>query len=327
MMTVFTMRNGTLSALLVSAALAFTPTAQAADTVSVGSVDATSANLWPLHIAIKNGYFDAAAIKIDLVFAQSNASVIQQLAAGSYNVAPSAGMVDPIRAIDKGAPVALVRIVIQAPPYALLAKPEIKTIEDLKGKTIIIGGAKDITRIFTERMLAPHGLKSGDYDYVFAGATSARFAALKSGAVDAALLTMPFNFFAEAAGFTNLGFTFAVLPDMPFAGMEVNRPWAEAHGDLLKRFLGAYNKGVAWFYDPKNREAAVKIQMATSKIQQDDVEKAYTFLHDKDLFEPTGEISKRKVGSVIDALRDLGDLPADFKVDSLLLPGVTRISD
>ncbi len=327
MMTVFTMRNGTLSALLVSAALAFAPTAQAADTVSVGSVDATSANLWPLHIAIKNGYFDAAAIKIDLVFAQSNASVIQQLAAGSYNVAPSAGMVDPIRAIDKGAPVALVRIVIQAPPYALLAKPAIKTIEDLKGKTIIIGGAKDITRIFTERMLAPHGLKSGDYDYVFAGATSARFAALKSGAVDAALLTMPFNFFAEAAGFTNLGFTFAVLPDMPFAGMAVNRPWAEAHVDLLKRFLGAYNKGVAWFYDPKNREAAVKIQMATSKIQQDDVEKAYTFLHDKDLFEPTGEISKRKVGSVIDALRDLGDLPADFKVDSLLLPGVTRISD
>jgi ABC-type nitrate/sulfonate/bicarbonate transport system substrate-binding protein len=321
------MRNGTLSALLVSAALAFAPTARAADTVSVGSVDATSANLWPLHIAIKNGYFDAAGIKIDLVFAQSNASVIQQLAAGSYNVAPSAGMVDPIRAIDKGAPVALVRIVIQAPPYALLAKPEIKTIEGLKGKTIIVGGAKDITRIFTERMLAPHGLKSGDYDYVFAGATSARFAALKSGAVDAALLTMPFNFFAEAAGFTNLGFTFAVLPDMPFAGMAVNRPWAEAHVDLLKRFLGAYNKGVAWFYDPKNREAAVTIQMATSKIQRDDVEEAYTFLHDKDLFEPTGEISKRKVGSVIDALRDLGDLPADFKVDSLLLPGVTRISD
>ena len=100
------------------------------------------------------------------------------------------------------------RIVIQAPPYALLAKPEIKNIEDLKGKTIIIGGAKDITRIFTERMLEPHGLKSGDYDLVFAGATSARFAALKSGAVDAAILTVPFNFYAESAGYTNLGFTF-----------------------------------------------------------------------------------------------------------------------
>jgi NitT/TauT family transport system substrate-binding protein len=299
----------------------------AADVVSVGSVDATSANLWPLHIAAKNGYFDDAKLNIDLVFAQSNASVIQQLAAGSYSVAPSAGMVDPIRAIDKGAPVALVRIVIQAPPYALLAKPEIKKIEDLKGKIISIGGLKDITRIFTEQMLEPHGLKSGDYDYVFAGATSARFAALKAGAVDAALLTVPFNFYAESAGFTNLGFTFDYLPDMPFAGMAVNRTWAEANPDILRRFLAAYTRGVAWFDDPKNREAAVQIQVDTSRIARDDVEKSYDFLHDKNLFEPTGVVSKRKVGSVIDALRTLGDLPAGFTVDRVLLPGVTQVTD
>ena len=322
-----TMSGKIVAALIGAAAFAPAVPAWAADTVQVGSVDATSANLWPLHIAVKNGYFDAANIKLDLVFAQSNASVIQQLAAGSYVVAPSAGMVDPIRAIDKGAPVALVRIVIQAPPYALLAKPEIKRIEDLKGKTIIIGGPKDITRIFTERMLAPHGLKSGDYDYVFAGATSARFSALKSGAVDAALLTTPFNFFAESAGFTNLGFTFDYLPDMPFAGMAVNRPWAAAHGDVLRRFLDAYNRGVAFFDDPKNREDVVKLQMDVSKIGQDDVEKAYAFLHGKNLFEPTGKVSRRKVGNVIDALRDLGDLPADFTVDRVLLPGVTQISD
>lgn len=323
------MRKSLLKGVVVAAAVALSPPlhAGAPDIVSVGSVDATSANLWPFHVALKNGYFDAANIKVDLVFAQSNASVIQQLAAGSYAVAPTAGMVDPIRAIDKGAPVALVRIVIQSPPYALLAKPDIKKIEDLKGKTLIIGGAKDITRIFTERMLEPHGLKSGDYDYVFAGATSARFSALKSGAVDAALLTMPFNFFAETAGYTNLGFTFEYLPDMPFAGMAVNRDWAAANGDVLKRFLDAYNKGVAFFDDANNREDVVKLQMEISKIDRGDVEKAYAFLHDKNLFEPTGKVSKRKVGSVIDALRDLGDLPSGFTVDRLLLPGVTQISE
>jgi NitT/TauT family transport system substrate-binding protein len=323
------MRKPALLGLVVAAAaiLSSPPRAIAADVVSVGSVDATSANLWPLHIAVKNGYFAAANLNIDLVFSQSNASVIQQLAAGSYAVAPSAGMVDPIRAIDKGAPVALVRIVIQSPPYALLAKPAIKKIEDLKGKTIIIGGAKDITRIFTERMLEPHGLKSGDYDYVFAGATSARFSALKSGAVDAALLTVPFNFYAETEGFTNLGFTFDYLPAMPFAGMAVNREWAAANTDALKRFLDAYTKGVAFFDDPKNHDDVVKIQMDVSHIGQADVEKAYTFLHDKNLFEPTGKVSKRKVGNVIDALRDLGDLPAGFTVDRALLPGVTQISD
>jgi NitT/TauT family transport system substrate-binding protein len=318
------MING-VAAVVLFALLSFAPAAQAAETVSVGSVDASSANLWPLHIAVKNGYFDATGIKVDLVFAQSNASVIQQLAAGSYQVAPSAGMVDPIRAVDKGAPVALVRIVIQSPPYALLAKPDIRQIEDLKGKTIIIGGPKDITRIFTERMLAPHGLRVGDYDYVFAGATSARFSALKAGAVDAALLTAPFNFFAETSGYRNLGFTFDVLPDMPFAGMAVNQPWAESHAELLKRFLDAYNKGVAWFYDLSNREVAVKLQMDISKIEQDDVERAYSFLHDNKLFEPTGEISRRKLATVVAALHDLGDVSADFPIDRLLLPNVSRI--
>jgi ABC-type nitrate/sulfonate/bicarbonate transport system substrate-binding protein len=316
--------NGSLAAVLLSAAMAFLSTAQAADTISVGSVDPTSANLWPLHIAIKNGYFDAANLKVDLVFAQSNASVIQQLAAGSYDVAPSAGIVDPIRAIDKGAPIALVRIVIQAPPYALLVRSTIKTIAGLKGKTVIVGGAEDVTRIFAERMLAAGGLRPGDYDLVYAGATSARFAALKSGAVDAALLTMPFNFFAESVGYTNLGFTVDYLPHMPFAAMAVNRQWADAHTDALRRFLNAYTRGVAWFYDAKNQENAVKIQMETSKIQREDVEKAYAFLHDKKLFEPTGTISRESLEAAIDALHELGDLPADFKVDSLLLPGVAQ---
>ena len=320
---------GKATAALISGLLALNAAipVRAADKVAVGSVDATSANLWPFRVAMTNGYFAAAGLDIDLVFAQSNASVVQQLAAGSFSVAPTAGMVDPLRAIDKGAPVALVRIVIQAPPYALLAKPAIQRIEDLRGKTISIGGPKDITRIFTERMLAPHGLKPADYDYIFAGATSARFSALKSGAVDAALLTMPYNFFAENAGFGNLGFTFDDLPDMPFAGMAVNREWATAHADALRRFLDAYDKGIAWFDDPQNRDAAVALQMQVGKIAKSDVEKSYAFLHDKRLFESTSVVSRHKVATVIAALRDLGDLPADFSVDRVLLPGVTRVSD
>src|SRR5262245_34156743 len=309
---------------LALAVLAGSP-AWAADTIRIGSVDATSANLWPFYIAQKLGYFDAAEIRTDLVFAQSNASVIQQLAAASYDVAPSAGLVDPIRAIEKGAPLAIVRILLQAPPYALLAKPAIKSLRELKGKTIIIGGAKDITRIFTERMLAPNGLKDGDYDFIFAGATSARFSALQSGAVDAAILTVPFNFYAESAGFTNLGFTFDYLPDMPFAGMAVNRTWAAANPAVAQRFLAAFVKTVAWFYDVGNRAEAVSVMAEVSKLKVDDVEKAYDFLAGKKLFEPSGQVWRAKLARVVDALRELGDVPADFPVERLFLPGVTRV--
>jgi ABC-type nitrate/sulfonate/bicarbonate transport system substrate-binding protein len=313
--------------LCLALAALWAPPAQAADTILVGSVDAASANLWPLYAAQKNGYFDAADLKLEIVFSQSNASSIQQLAAGSLNISPSAGLVDPIRAIEKGAGLAIVRILLQAPPYALLGKPAIKSVADLKGKTIIIGGAKDITRIFVERMLAAKGLKAGDYDFVFAGATSARFSALQAGAVDAAILTVPFNFYGESAGFTNLGFTFDTLPDMPFAGMAVNRAWASANPKVVERFLGAITKGVVWFEDTANRGEAVKLMMGHSKTKQEDIERSYDFLRDKHLFEPSGKVSRRKIGTVVEALQELGDVPAGFSADRLFLPGVTQLVD
>src|SRR5437868_14488412 len=82
-------------------ALLAPPSSRAADTIRIGSVDATSANLWPFYIAQKHGYFDAAEIKIDLVFAQSNASVIQQRAAVPHDIAPRAGLVGTSRANHK----------------------------------------------------------------------------------------------------------------------------------------------------------------------------------------------------------------------------------
>src|SRR5581483_7774755 len=153
-----------------------------AETVSLISVGSSSANGWPSYVAIEKGFLAGAGITPDVVFAQSNAAVIQQVAAGSANVSTNSGLVDPIRAIQKGAPMALVRLEVQAPPYSLLAKPSIKSIADLKGKLISVGGAKDITRIFVEQMLAPNGVKPGEFDMTFAGATSARFAALQAGA-------------------------------------------------------------------------------------------------------------------------------------------------
>ena len=125
------------------------------------SVGSASANLWPTAIAMSKGFFAAEDLQPDLVFAQSNAAVNQQIAAGSVNFAINTGLVDPIRAIDKGAPAAIVRIEVQGPPYSLMSRPGIKSMQELKGKLISLGGAKDITRIFVERMLASAGVGPG----------------------------------------------------------------------------------------------------------------------------------------------------------------------
>jgi NitT/TauT family transport system substrate-binding protein len=298
----------------------------AQQTVTLGSVGSSSANGWPSYVAIEKGFFAAEGLKPDPVFAQSNAAVIQQLATGAINFSTNSGLVDPVRAIEKGVPLALLRIEVQIPPYALLSKPSIKTMAELKGKLVSVGGAKDITRIFVERMLEPNGVKPGEFDMTFAGATSARFAALQAGAVDAAILTPPFNFHAQSAGFNYLGNT-VDYTDMPFAGIAVNTTWARDNKATTEKVVSIYTKSIAWLYDPANRNEAVQILMKVSKLKQDDVERAYDYLIKGRYFEPTGKVSRSRLNKLVDALKTLGDVPQNFTVERLFLDGITQVSD
>jgi NitT/TauT family transport system substrate-binding protein len=298
-----------------------------AEPTTIGLIGAVSSTHWPIYVGLKQGYYATVDLQPDLIFVQSSAALVQQLTAGSLDFALSTGLADPIRAIDKGAPIAIVRIEIQAPPYALLTKPLIKQWADLKGKTISIGGPKDITRIYLERMAGPNGVKPGDYDTVFAGATSARFSALQSGAVDAAILLPPFNFYAESAGFTNLGKTIDYAGELPFAGAVVSRSWVATHKATLDKVFSVHNRSLAWFADRQNRGEAIKIMMEASKLKQEDVAKSYDFLRDNAFFETTGKVSRAKMSALLKALKELGDLEGSTDVERFVLPGLTQLVD
>jgi NitT/TauT family transport system substrate-binding protein len=313
-------------ALLFASALMLAPAARALDTVIAGGVSSASTNLWPIYIGVRKGFFADADIKIDLVFSQSNSATIQQVVINAINVSIGSGLVDPIRAIEKGAPIALVRIEVQRPPYALLARPGIKEMKELAGKIVSVGGAKDITRIFFERMLVPSGVDPRSVDLIFAGATSARLAALQSGAADAAMLTSPYNFHAMAAGFTNLGLT-AEYVDMPFSGVATNRNWATQNAGIIRRFLAVYTKSILWLLQPSNRKEAIDMMVSVSGLKAEDVERSYDFLVKGGFFEATGRISKAKLGKVVDALKELGDIPPSFAVERLFLPNVSEVTE
>jgi NitT/TauT family transport system substrate-binding protein len=314
-----------LSVLLGLAAAA--PARAQEEKLTFGTVGQASANMWPTLIGMQKGFYAAEGIKPDIVYVQSSAALVQQVTAGSLDISISTGLSDPLRAVGMGASLAIVRLEVQAPPYDLVAKPSIKSLADLKGKLISLGGAKDITRIYVERMLAPHGVKRGDFDMVFAGATSARTAALVGGAVDAAILLPAFNFQAIDKGFHSLGLTVDYVKDLPFTGVAVNVAWANGHKATLEKILRAENRSIAWFDDDKNRAEAVAILKTASGLTQSDTEKAYDFFRRGNFFEPTGKVSKAKLTALAKAMESLGDMPGTIDIDKVILPGVTRITD
>jgi NitT/TauT family transport system substrate-binding protein len=318
------LRHAVLSAVVLACLAA--PAARAAE-VTLGTVGQASANLWPELIALDKGFFAAEDLQVDLVYIQSSAALVQQITAGSLGIGIQTGLVDPLRAVGMGAPIAVVRIDVQAPPYDLVAKPTIASMKDLKGKVISLGGPKDITRIYVDRMLEPNGVKDGEFDMVFAGATTARASALLAGAVDAAILIPPFNFQAVAKGFKSLGLTVDYVKDLPFSGTAVNVAWANANKATLEKLLRAENKAIAWFQDEQNRAEALRILKTASSLSEDDVAKAYTFFRDGHYFEPTGKVSRAKLVALAKAMESLGDLPGALDVDKLVLPGVTQMTD
>jgi NitT/TauT family transport system substrate-binding protein len=298
-----------------------------AEPLTLGTVGQASANLWPELIALDKGFYAAEDLQVDIVFIQSSAALVQQVTAGSLVMGTQTGLADPLRAVGMGAPISVVRIDVQAPPYDLVAKPSIASMKELKGKIISLGGPKDITRIYVDRMLEPSGVKDGDFDMVFAGATTARASALLAGAVDAAILLPPFDFQAVAKGFHSLGLTVDYVKDLPFSGTAVNTAWATANKATLDKLMRVKNKSIAWFEDGQNRAEALRILKTASSLSQDDVEKAYDFFRNGHFFEPTGKVSRAKLSALAKAMESLGDLPGALDINKVILPGVTQMTD
>jgi NitT/TauT family transport system substrate-binding protein len=314
-----------LGAALCCALVHGAPAANSAETIETGLIGAANAVEWPFYIGIRKGFFADAGIDLDVIYVPTAPGLVQQLAAGSLDVV-DIGAVEPIHAVARGAAVAILRISGAVSPYEILAKSDIKSLKDMKGRTVVIGGLVDINRVYLERMLKAAGLTDKDVDITVIGNTAGRFAALKSGSADVTMLAPPVNFFAEEAGFRNIGMLIDYTKDLPFGATDVSRAFAEKHPDALKKFVGALNKSFAWFNDNANRDAAIDLLASEMKTtNRDDVAKSYDYLRKIGFFAPSDVISKTRLNALMDEMTAIGDTQGKVPMDKLLLDGVSHV--
>jgi ABC-type nitrate/sulfonate/bicarbonate transport system substrate-binding protein len=309
------------------AILAQLPAARGADTVQMGLLGAANAVDWPYYIGLHKNIFADAGVKLDVIYSPTPAGLVQQLASGSLDIC-DIGAVEPIHAVARGAPVAMLRITEAVSPYEVLAKPEIKTLKDLKGHTVVIGGLVDINRVYLERLLKAAGLTDKDIDITTIGNTAGRFAALKSGSADATMLAPPVNFFAQAAGFPAIATIMDYTKDLPFGATNVSRAYAEKHPDTVKHFMDALDKSIAWFNDDTHRSEAVEILAQEMKTDnREDIGKSFDFLRKIGFFPNDRTVSKKHLEALMTEMAAIGDTDGKVPLDKLLLAGVTKIGD
>jgi NitT/TauT family transport system substrate-binding protein len=289
-----------------------------AQTKIVTGIVSHGTSQWPQYIAEDLGWFKQRGLTLDMVSVGSGTA--QQLAAGAIDLAHS-GFPEFIRATNQGAHIKIVINDISVPPYTVYAKAAIKKIGDLRGKTISIGGIKDVTLIYIKPLLASAGLAASDVDFVYAKAAGDRFSALAGGAVDAAILNPPTSFRAADAGFTDLGEIRTYLNDFPFTVWAVNTDWALRNKPALLDFTTVYMQGVRWLYDTANRDMAVDILLKYARQSRNDAARSYDYyfntLHG---FSRDALLTDSAYQKMTEGMMELGDL-------SPPLPPVSKFFD
>ena len=238
-----------------------------------------SASQWNYYVAKSKNFFANHGLDVEFITANNAQTVYQQILANATEVGVT-GLPQGILAVDSGAKIKLVAGSTTVPSYRVAVGKDIKGWADLKGKTISLGGPNDVTYYYWKLLVEKQGLSLGDFNYVWAGATSDRFAALKANSVAGTLVLQPFDFQAQAEGYPILGTLTDVLPpdQYIFTGAWVKTDWAVANADTLVNLIQAQNEATAWMTDPAHADEVKGILQTYVPSTPDIIDKTYDLL-------------------------------------------------
>jgi NitT/TauT family transport system substrate-binding protein len=312
-MTRYAVLRGGFAAIVgaaVFAAMAGPAAPETTYAVRFGVVGVPSATYYaPLVVAEQKGFLTQEGVRLTQTVIGPDDNLVRAVAGGALDLGiPEASIA--INGNAHGAPVAVLACLTDRYPYDLFARPAIKSFADLKGKTIAHWTvAPEVSVALIRRLLANGGLKEGDYNLIAGGGLPARYAALTKGAVDAAILTAPFNLLAKQQGLTDLG----GLYDIPavFACVIDNANWAPRHRDAVVATLKALIEGFRYTANPANKAEVVKMladlghaDPAVVGQTYDQFYRTQTYLTSWDLVPST-----RSMQGVTDILIGMGQLP------------------
>jgi ABC-type nitrate/sulfonate/bicarbonate transport system substrate-binding protein len=296
--------------------------AQALKKISDGQVSRTAPN-WPSFIAAGKGFYRREGVELETVYVGNVANTVQQLVAGSFDVASST-FDTAIRAIANGGNAVMIGGAVTKYPYSIMTAPDVTTAADMKGKRIILPFPKDLLTIVWNRWLTEKGMRPEDVEQVYAGATPNRLAALSSGTVQAALLTQPFDFRAEAQGFRKLLDIGAFGKEYGFLTVLARPQWLRDNPDTARAYLRALTAAVDWLYEPSHRDEAIDILARETKLDPSIAAQTYDYYIKLEPFSRKLAVPDEIIRSTVKTLIELGDIKPDAAaakfVDSTYLP-------
>ena len=300
------MKNALLGLLVF---LSLQVSVHAADKIRIGFPEFNSST-FTLPLAQIKGFFNEEGLQAELIRLRS-AVVLPALTSGEIDyhtvVSPA------VNAALRGIPIRVVACFTPGLTTAIIARPEIKTIQDLKGKTIglnSIGGGLEST---VRMMLKHYGLDPDkDVKFLATGGVETRFAALKQGLTVATAGSTPVDYLGKKFGYVVLARAYELF-SYPNTGLVAGVKKIKENPDQLKRVIKAGIKANRYLL--QNREGTIQVMMQWMRIDKDTATATYD--GSVKSFNDDGSVSEAGLRIVIDEARKAANITREVAINEV----------
>jgi ABC-type nitrate/sulfonate/bicarbonate transport system substrate-binding protein len=251
---------------------------------------------WPLFVAEEKKFFQKNGIYVEEIIIVGGTNTARAVISNTIPI----GRINPdyvIDAMEKGAKVKIVSGALEKIPYDVVARPEIKSAADIKGKTIGVDSLSGGTTLMLREVFEKaYKLSDKDYRLLVVGTSPQRYAALKGGSVQVTFMGPPFNLKARSEGFTKLTTFHEHLGPIQFVVQFANEDYLKSNRAEVVKFLKGMAEATRWLYDSKNKEEALAIYLKVLKGPREAAEADYRYLIEE--FKPfpvDGSIGKQSI--------------------------------
>jgi NitT/TauT family transport system substrate-binding protein len=209
----------------------------------------------PFYVAVTKGLFKEEGLEVELI--QVNPR-LGAMAVMNGDVAFTTSFVSTFRGILQGLPLKLVMVGQKKGVYFLMVRPEIKDVQDLKGKTLGVSTMRGTDHLVTEELLRAKGLDPSLLRAVALGDTAVRAQSLAAGVVQAVTVSPPHDLTLQKIGFQVL----AGPPEvgLPASGLFTSDRLIKENPQVVRRTLRALMKANRFIADNRDPTIAVLLQ-------------------------------------------------------------------
>ena len=234
------------------------------------SAPSKSLSWFPLHLAREKGIFRAEGLEVDYVIMKPQVAM-QALIAGDVGYTTALG--STIRAAFRNVPVRVVMTIADKPLFALIARPGLNSVEELRGKLLSISSFGASSDTYARALLRRYKLiPNQDVKIVALGGGMNRIAAMEAGSIDAALIEAPYNVMLERKGYRKILFVGDLIPS-PLAGLGARLDKIQKQSDEVQRLVRATLRGIQ--FAKANKPEAVRSIMQWTDMDQALAEGSY----------------------------------------------------